>query len=200
MKNRLAVVKRDTKETKIEVKLNIDGQGDYQIETGIPFLNHMLELFAKHGLFDLKIKAKGDLEVDIHHTNEDVGICLGQAFDRALGDRKGIKRFGEASVPMDEALAWMSLDINGRPALYSTSDKRIKLPGRDKKGYSFEDAKHFLRSFCQPAGINAHINILAGEDLHHILEAVFKALARALDTATKVDPRIKGIPSTKGRI
>jgi len=200
MKNRIAVVKRATRETKIQLKLNIDGKGKYDINTGIAFLDHMLSLFTKHGLFDLEIKAKGDLEVDIHHTNEDVGICLGQAFDRALEDKKGIKRFAGAGVPMDEALARITLDISGRPSLYITIDKMVKLPGHDKKGYSFEDAKHFLRSFCQHAGINAHIDILAGEDLHHILEAVFKALARALDTATKVDPRIKGIPSTKGKI
>jgi imidazoleglycerol-phosphate dehydratase len=200
MTKRIAAIKRDTRETKIQLKLNIDGQGDYDIKTGIAFLDHMLGLLAKHGLFDLEIKAKGDLNVDIHHTNEDVGICLGQAFDRALADKKSIKRFAGAGVPMDEALAMITLDISGRPSLYVAVDKMVKLPLRDKKGYSFENAKHFLRSFCQHAGINAHIDILAGEDLHHILEALFKALARALDTATKVDPRIKGIPSTKGRI
>jgi imidazoleglycerol-phosphate dehydratase len=200
MSKRSAVIKRDTKETKIEVKLDLEGTGQYKISTGIPFLDHMLSLFASHGLFDLEIKAKGDLEVDIHHTNEDVGICLGQAFDRALGDKKGIKRFAGAGVPMDEALARITLDIGGRPSLYVTVDKKVELGGKNKKKYSFEDAKHFLRSFCQEAGINAHVDILAGEDLHHILEAVFKSLARAMDTATKIDPRIKGVPSTKGTI
>ena len=200
MSKRSAVIKRNTKETKIEVKLDLEGTGQYKINTGIPFLDHMLCLFASHGLFDLEIKAKGDLDVDIHHTNEDVGICLGQAFDRALGDKKGIKRFAGAGVPMDEALARITLDIGGRPSLYVTVDKKVELGGKHKKKYSFEDAKHFLRSFCQEAGINAHVDILAGEDLHHILEAVFKSLARAMDTATKLDPRIKGVPSTKGQI
>lgn len=201
MKNRMAMVKRDTRETKIAVKFNIDGQGDYQIETGIPFLNHMLELFAKHGLFDLKIKAKGDLEVDIHHTNEDVGICLGQAFDRAMGGKKGIKRFANVVIPMDEALVEVVLDISGRPSLYFGQESGHKFDKKEvKEGYDLNDARHFLGSFCTNSGINMHVNIKKGEDLHHILEAVFKGLARALNTATKVDPRIKGIPSTKGRI
>jgi len=122
------------------------------------------------------------------------------AFDKALGDKKGIKRFAGAGVPMDEALARITLDISGRPSLYLTQDKKVKIAARSKSEYNFEDAKHFLRSFCQEAGINAHIDILAGEDLHHVLESVFKALGRSMDNATKTDPRIKGIPSTKGTI
>lgn len=198
MRKRQAQIVRRTKETDIEVKLNIDGSGKYSIETGIPFLDHMLGLFAKHGLFDLTLKAKGDLEVDIHHTNEDVGICLGEVFKKALGDKKGIKRFGTAFVPMDEALARVTIDLSGRPSLHA-----INFPLLSKEmqeGYSMQDAKHFFESFIVHSGINMNIDILSGNSIHHVLEALFKALGRALDEATQIDPRIKGIPSTKGRI
>jgi len=200
-KKRTAIIKRATAETKITGKLNIDGTGKYEVKTGIGFLDHMLELFAKHGLFDLELKAKGDLRVDIHHTNEDVGIALGEAFKKALADKKGIKRFGAAAVPMDEALVEVNLDLSGRPYLKDL----VTYPSRALTSdivehYSFNDAKEFLRAFVNNAGVNLIFNIKAGEDLHHILEALFKALARALDEATQHDPRIKGIPSTKGKL
>lgn len=197
----MAIIKRVTKETNITGKLNIDGIGKYDIKTGIGFLDHMLELFSKHGLFDLELKAKGDLRVDIHHTNEDVGICLGEAFKKALSDKKGIKRFGQASVPMDEALVEVNLDISGRPYLKDLiTYPSPALTSEMVKHYSFNDAKEFLRAFVNSAGINLIFNIRTGEDLHHILEALFKAFARALDEATQLDPRIKGILSTKGKL
>lgn len=199
MNKRTAIVKRETKETDILVKFNLDGHGKHEVNTGIPFLDHMLSLFAKHGLFDLLIEAQGDLQVDIHHTNEDVGICLGQAFAKALGQKKGISRFADASVPMDEALVRIALDISGRASLHINLDKKVKL-SRHSQEYNLEDAKHFLGSLFQHAGINAYIDVIAGNDLHHVLEAIFKTLARTLDTATRIDARIKGIPSTKGRI
>lgn len=198
MKKRQARIERKTKETDVVVKLNIDGNGAYSVQTGIPFLDHMLGLFAKHGLFDLTIKAKGDLEVDIHHTNEDVGICMGEAFKKALGDKKGIKRFGTAFVPMDEALARVTIDISGRPSLHTIN---FPLFSQDKQeGYSMQDAKHFLESFVVHSGINISIDIVSGNSIHHVLEALFKAFGRVLDEATQIDPRIKGVPSTKGRI
>lgn len=200
-KKRSAVIKRKTRETTITGKLNIDGTGKYDVKTSIGFLDHMLELFSKHGLFDLEIKAKGDLRVDIHHTNEDVGICLGQAFKEALSDKRGIKRFGFATVPMDEALVEVTLDISGRAYLKDLiTYPSAALTSEIVEHYSFNDAKEFLRAFVNNAGINLIFNIKAGEDLHHILEALFKAFARALDEATQLDPRIKGIPSTKGRL
>lgn len=204
-KKRIAIIKRKTKETDITGKLNIDGTGKYEIKTGIGFLDHMLELFSKHGLFDLEIKAKGDLRVDIHHTNEDVGICLGEAFKKALADKKGIRRFGSAAVPMDEALVEITLDISGRPYLkdmitYPSTAITTTLTNTTVESYGYNDAKEFLRAFVNNAGINLVFNVKAGEDLHHILEALFKAFARAMDEATQHDPRIKGVPSTKGRI
>lgn len=198
MKKRQGRVVRKTKETAIELSLTIDGSGKYSIRTGIPFLDHMLGLFAKHGLFDLTIKAKGDLEVDIHHTNEDVGICLGEAFKKALGDKKGIKRFGTAFVPMDEALARVTVDISGRPYLHTIN---FPLFSEDKQeSYSMQDAKHFFESFVVHSDINLNIDVVSGASVHHVSEAIFKALGRALDEATQIDPRIKGVPSTKGRI
>ncbi|MFA5159961.1 MAG: imidazoleglycerol-phosphate dehydratase, partial [Candidatus Omnitrophota bacterium] len=166
--------------------------------TQIPFLDHMLTLLAKHGLFDLKLKAHGDLEVDIHHTNEDIGITLGQALAKALGDKKGIRRYGSFAVPMDEALVRVTLDISGRPSLYVTKAKGVRLSRQPK--YSFDDAVDFLRSFCQHAGINMHIGVLAGEDTHHIIEGIFKGIAKTLDMATCFDPRVRGVPSTKGTL
>ncbi|HOW58836.1 MAG TPA: imidazoleglycerol-phosphate dehydratase HisB [Candidatus Omnitrophota bacterium] len=198
MKTRMAVVKRKTLETAIQIKLVIEGHGKSDIHTKIPFLDHMLTLFAKHGLFDLSIKAHGDLEVDIHHTNEDLGITLGQAFAKALRDKKGIRRYGCFAVPMDEALIRVTLDISGRPSLFLRKEQGVRV-GRHPQ-YTFEDAVDFLRSFCQHAGVNMHIGILAGEDTHHILEGIFKSLARSLDIATSIDPRVKGVPSTKGKL
>ena len=198
MKKRIGRIKRRTKETNIDVELNIDGSGKSQVSTGIPFLDHMLSALAKHGLFDVTVKAKGDLEIDIHHTNEDVGIVLGQALDKALGDKKGIRRFGFFSVPMDESLVRATLDISGRPAVHVFKDKTIKLMSSSQ--YSFHDATEFLRAFTQHAGINLIIEVISGEDAHHVTEAMFKAVAKALDWATQVDSRVKGVPSSKGRL
>jgi len=201
IKKRSVVIKRVTKETAITGKLNIDGTGKYDIKTSIGFLDHMLELFAKHGLFDLELRAKGDLRVDTHHTNEDVGICLGEAFKKALSDKKGIKRFASVTVPMDEALVEVTLDISGRPYLKDlVTYASPVLTTEIVEHYSFNDAKEFLRAFINNAGINLIFDIKTGEDLHHILEALFKAFARALDEATQIDVRIKGVPSTKGKL
>lgn len=203
MKKRKAKVNRKTKETSIAVELNIDGKGDSNIKTGIPFLDHMLTLFAKHGLFDLKIRAKGDLEVDLHHTNEDIGICLGQAFKEALGEKEGIRRFGEKTIPMDEALVNVRavVDISGRPFFNNIKSEK---PYEDKDvqgGYNLEYARQFFQALINNFPITMHISILSsGSDMHHLIEAVFKAAARALDEATQIDPRVKGVPSTKGRI
>jgi imidazoleglycerol-phosphate dehydratase len=198
MKKRSAVIKRKTSETDIAVALTIDGRGRSSVKTEIPFLDHMLTLLAKHGLFDLTLKARGDLEVDIHHTNEDIGIALGQAFSKALGDKKGIRRYGSFAVPMDESLVRITLDISCRPSLFVKKFPGVRLSRQPK--YTLDDAIDFLRSFCQHAGINMHIGVLAGEDTHHIIEGIFKALAKTLDMAVSVDPRVKGVPSTKGKL
>lgn len=198
MKARKAAVKRKTTETDIQIEFAVAGRGTSKIDTQIPFLDHMLTLFAKHGLFDLMLKARGDLKVDIHHTNEDIGITLGQALSKALGDKKGIRRYGSFAVPMDETLIRVTLDISGRPSLYVTKAKGVRLSRQPR--YTFDDAVDFLRSFCQHAGINMHIEVLAGEDTHHIIEGMFKGIAKALDMATSLDPRVRGIPSTKGKL
>jgi imidazoleglycerol-phosphate dehydratase len=190
-------IKRKTSETDITVSLNLYGKGVYKIQTGISFLDHMLSLFAKHGLFDLKITAKGDLDVDIHHTNEDVGIALGEAFAKALKNKAGIKRFGEAVVPMDEALARVVIDISGRPFLDFKG--AAVLAGGDEK-YSLSDAQQFCKAFVDNTDLTMHIDILKAGDLHHMLEAVFKAAAKALLRAVEKEPRAKGVPSTKGKI
>ena len=196
MKKRAAEILRKTKETDITLKLTLNGEGRSTISTGIPFLNHMLELFTKHGLFDLKLKAKGDLEVDFHHTVEDIGICLGQAFSKALGDKRGIRRYGEATIPMDEALATVAVDLSGRSFLaYNVKIRRIKI-GNFNAGL----VKEFFRAFVDQADLTLHINLLYGEDIHHSIEAIFKAFARAMRQATEPDLRVKGIPSTKGRL
>lgn len=196
MKKRKITIRRETAETKINLSLNIDGTGTSAIKSPLPFLNHMLTLFAKHGLFDLKIVASGDVEVDQHHLTEDLGICLGEAIKKSLGDKKGIHRYGFALLPMDEALASISLDISGRPFL------SLKVPERRRKGeFDTEVLKEFLKGFINHSGITLHINLLSGENFHHIMEAIFKGLAKALDSATGIDPRIKtSIPSTKGKI
>ncbi len=193
---------RKTKETDIIVGLNIDGSGEYEIETGIGFLDHMLELFSFWGHFDLKIKVnKGDFKIDIHHTNEDVGILLGQAFKEALGDKKGIKRIGSASVPMEDVTASVSVDISGRGSYkLNFSDLSLAQPA-PQEGYEFKYAEHFFDSFAKQLGMNLNIKIEnPSQDLHATLEPVFKALGKALDEATQIDPRRKGIPSTKGVI
>lgn len=193
---RISQVKRKTTETDITLKINIDGSGKYSIKTPVPFLTHMLELFSKHGLFDLEIIASGDVEIDFHHTVEDIGICLGEAFNKALGKKEKIKRYGEAKVPMDEALAQITLDISGRPHL-TCNIPQIE----DKVGqFDTELVEEFFQAFVNNSGMTLHINLISGKNSHHIIEAVFKAFARALDAATLLDPRVSGIPSTKGAL
>jgi imidazoleglycerol-phosphate dehydratase len=198
-KTRSAVIKRKTTETDISGSLNIDGKGAAKLDTGIGFLDHMLTLFSFHGLFDLSLKATGDLKVDIHHTNEDVAICLGKAFKDALGDCKGIKRFGAKEVPMDAASAKVMVDMGGRYAfVWQVPPYASTIAPRE--GYSMDDGKDFLETFAKNANMNLHVQIYAGEDIHHILEAIFKAFGIALDEATQIDARRKGVPSTKGVI
>lgn len=193
---RISQVKRKTTETDVTLKINLDGSGKYSIKTPVPFLTHMLELFSKHGLFDLEIIASGDVEIDFHHTVEDIGICLGEAFNKALGKKEKIKRYGEAKVPMDEALAQITLDISGRPHL-TCNIPQIE----DKVGqFDTELVEEFFQAFVNNSGITLHINLISGKNSHHIIEAVFKAFARALDAATLLDPRVSGIPSTKGAL
>jgi len=198
---RKAIIKRKTKETEITVKLAIEGSGKTKIDTSIGFLDHMLELFAFHGLFDLDVAAKGDLKVDIHHTNEDIGIVLGDAFKKALGDKKGIKRFGSISVPMEDVVANVSVDISGRGFFDGIRGNPKLSKYKNDEGYSFEYANHLFESLAKRIGMNLNINITTGNpDLHTTLEPVFKALGIALDQATQIDPRRKGVPSTKGVI
>jgi imidazoleglycerol-phosphate dehydratase len=195
MKTRKASVERITKETQIRGSLVIDGQGTYQIATGIRFFDHMLELFAKHGGFDLKLKATGDLDVDQHHTVEDVGIALGQLFAKALGDRKGINRAGYFVLPMDEALAVVAVDLGGRPALVYQDRVRVRLVG-DLQTELVED---FFGGFVNHAGANLHAKVLYGRSNHHKIEAIFKCFARAIRYACSTDQRLKDqLPSTKG--
>lgn len=193
---RVAKTERKTKETQISTELDLDGGGAAEIQTGIPFFNHMLEIFTRHGLFDVKIQAQGDIEVDYHHTVEDVGLTLGQAFKEALGDKQGISRFGEATVPLDEALAQVVVDLSGRP--YLAYNVKIR-PGR--VGDFDTDLPHeFFQALANQLGMNLHMNVTQGENPHHIIEACFKALGRAMKAATRVDERIKGVLSTKGSL
>ncbi len=193
---RTARVERKTKETVISVELELDGSGRAEIESGMPFFNHMLESFTRHGLFDIRIKAKGDIEVDYHHTVEDVGLALGQAFKDSLGDKQGIRRFGEASCPLDETLARVVVDISGRP--YLSYNVKIR-PGR--VGDFDTDLPHeFFAAFANQLGMNLHMDVIRGENPHHIIEACFKSFARAMDMATQLDPRIQGVLSTKGSL
>jgi imidazoleglycerol-phosphate dehydratase len=198
---RKAEKERKTTETNISVKLNIDGSGKIKIKTPLKLLNHMLELFAFHGQFDLDINATGDSKkVDIHHTNEDIGIVLGQAFSKALGDRKGIKRFGFAAVPMEEVVARVVIDISGRPFFKFSSGKLRENP-KHQEGYELKDMEHLLEQFAEHLGMNLNITVEpVSIDLHTTLEPVFKALGLALRQASEIDPRRKGIPSTKGVI
>lgn len=197
MKKRIAAIKRKTKETEITVKLNIDGTGKTKINSGIGLLDHMLELLAFHGLFDLEISARGDLKVDIHHTNEDIGIVLGEAFKKALGDKKGIRRNGFASFPMEDAVANVTVDISGR----GFSNPLSNPVSKGEKEYSFVYANHFFEAFAKKMGMNLNIQLVTlNPDLHTNLEPIFKALGVALDKATQIDPRRIGIPSTKGII
>ncbi len=200
MKTRKAEVKRKTKETDIGVKLNIDGSGKTKIDTGIGILNHMLELFAFHGLFDLEIAAKGDLKIDIHHTNEDVGLVLGEAFKKALSDKRGINRSGNYSWPMEKVLVNVALDISGRGS-FQFRFSALREEPRPQDGYELKDAEHFFEAFAKHLGMDLSISIEPTVlDLHTTLEPAFKALGKALDRATQIDPRRTGIPSTKGVI
>jgi imidazoleglycerol-phosphate dehydratase len=193
---RTAEISRKTNETNISLSLNIDGEGKSDLETGVPFMTHMLDLFAKHGQFDLNIVANGDTDVDDHHTTEDIGICLGQVLKDALGDKKGIKRYGNAFVPMDEALAQVVVDLSNRPHL----EIRAEFPSQKVGTFDTELVHEFLWKLALEARMNLHVIVHYGQNTHHIIEAIFKALARALDEATTIDPRIKGVPSTKGML
>ena len=192
---RTSKVERKTNETDIKITFSLDGQGKYAIDTSIPFLDHMLSLMCKHGLFDMKIKAKGDIDVDYHHTVEDVGIVCGKAVRQALGDMKGISRYGQASVPMDEALAAVSLDISGRAYLVYKVEFRKKSKIKNFDPDLIED---LLQAFVSNSGITLHVESPYGRNTHHIIEAVFKSLGGALRQAVSIDPRVKGVPSTKG--
>jgi imidazoleglycerol-phosphate dehydratase len=185
---------RNTNETKIKLQLDVDGTGQAQINTSVPFLDHMLNLFARHGLFDLQVEATGDIDIDFHHTVEDIGIVLGSAFSQALGDKKGIRRYGQASVPMDETLAAVALDISGRP--YLAYNVNIPVPKIGE--FDTELAREFFQAFTNNCALNLHINVMYGDNAHHIIEACFKAFARAMDSATQLDDRISGVMSTKG--
>lgn len=189
-----AEVRRTTKETDVRVRLVLDGRGSARVSTGVAFLDHMLELFARHGLFDLEIECRGDLHIDDHHSVEDVAITLGQALSEALGDKAGISRYGEATVPMDEALCRSVLDLSGRFYLVYEVETRRQSIGN----FSVELAEHFWRSLAEAARLNLHIDCLRGRNTHHILEGTFKATARALRRAVERDARVSGVPSTKG--
>ena len=191
---RTASIHRTTAETDIRLNLAIDGSGKSQIKTGVAFLDHMLTLFAKHGLFDLNVDAKGDIEVDFHHTVEDVGIVLGQAFREALGGKEGIRRYGWCLLPMDETLASVALDLSGRPLLVYTVPDRVDSIG---VGFHFQLVEEFMRGFATAALANVHLEIVRGKDAHHMAEAMFKGLAKSMDQATQVDARISGVLSTK---
>ncbi len=191
---RSAKMERITSETKIQLCLSIDGSGQAEICTSVPFLDHMLNLFARHGLFDLSVGACGDIDIDFHHTVEDIGIVLGDAFRQALGDKKGIRRYGQATVPMDETLACAVVDISGRPYLVYN----VELPKVKIGDFDVELAREFFQAFVNHSGMNLHINLKYGDNVHHIIEACFKAVARALDIATQADPRVEGVMSTKG--
>jgi imidazoleglycerol-phosphate dehydratase len=194
---RKASVERKTKETDIKLSINLDGKGQYSISTSIPFFDHMLSLMCKHGIFDMKLKAKGDIDIDFHHTVEDIGIVLGKAIKQALGDMKGISRFGQATVPMDEALASVNIDISGRPFLVY----RVSFPKKSKiKSFDPDLIEDFLQALVSNSGITIHVESPYGRNTHHIIEAAFKALGKSLRNAVSIDPRVKGLPTTKGQL
>ncbi|MBS4190333.1 imidazoleglycerol-phosphate dehydratase HisB [Bacillus sp. FJAT-49705] len=193
---RVSEIKRKTNETDIFLAFNIDGQGKSRLETGVPFLTHMLDLFTKHGQFDLTVNAKGDIGVDDHHTTEDIGICLGQVLGEALGDKKGIKRYGNAFVPMDEALAQVIIDLSNRPHL----EMRAEFSSQKVGTFDTELVHEFLWKLALEARMNLHVIVHYGQNTHHMIEAIFKALGRALHEATTIDPNIRGVPSTKGML
>ncbi len=202
MTQRKAKVRRKTTETDITLEIKIDGRGVNAVTTGIPFFDHMLTLFSRHGLFDLKVTARGDIEVDFHHTVEDVGLCLGEALKKALGDKKGIRRYGTSSVPMMDAMATVVLDISGRPYFRYNKTKESAGVSRKRSRGEFDMGlmQEFMTALSNSAGIDLHVTLHYGNDLHHSIEAVFKALGRALREAVARDPRIKGVMSTKGRL
>lgn len=191
---RVGSVSRKTNETDIFVKMNLDGSGLYELKTGVPFFEHLLTMLAKHGLMDINVSCKGDTEIDDHHSLEDVGIVMGQAFKEALGDKAGIARYATVFLPMDEALAMVSLDVSGRPFLAYDVNFLVPTTG------NFEACllEEFFRAFVVAAGITLHVKLLSGKNTHHILEAIMKGFARALDQATRLDSRVEGVPSTKG--
>ncbi|EST55455.1 imidazoleglycerol-phosphate dehydratase [Brevibacillus panacihumi W25] len=191
---RTAQIERNTKETQIALTFGIDGTGESKLDSGVPFFDHMLDAFTRHGFFDLQVQAKGDIEIDYHHTVEDIGICLGNAVREALGDKKGIKRYGNAFVPMDDALAQVVIDISNRPHLEYRATYQTPMVGQ----FPTELVHEFLWKFALEARINLHVILHYGHNTHHMIEAIFKALGRALDEATMIDPRVKGVPSTKG--
>ena len=193
---RRATVNRTTGETSIELVLDLDGSGQADIATPVPFFDHMLTLMTRHGFLDLSVKASGDVEIDAHHTVEDLGICLGNAFREALGDKAGIRRYGRGTVPMDESLASVILDFSGRPFLVYNAD----MPKAKVGEFDTELVEEFFVAFSNHAGANVHVNLAYGSNLHHIIEAIFKAFGRALDEASALDPRIQGVLSTKGKL
>jgi imidazoleglycerol-phosphate dehydratase len=195
---RHAHIHRVTGETDSAIKLSVDGNGKTSIQTGVPFFDHMLTLFGKHALFDLDVRAKGDTQVDFHHTVEDTGIVLGQALAKALGDKKGIVRYGHFLLPMDETLVRVALDFSARPLLVFRAPKSISLIRLKAGDFPAQLAVEFLRAFAQEAGLTLHVEVLYSSETHHLIEAVFKGLARAIEQAVRRDPRVKGIPSTKG--
>ena len=196
MDKRSATLKRTTKETDIEISLDIDGAGEANVGSGIGFFDHMLILFAKHGLFSLTVKAQGDLVIDGHHTVEDIGIVLGQALAKAAGDKAGIRRYGHVYVPMDEALVLVVVDFSGRPFLAFDAEL-----GQGRIGeFDVELTEEFLRAVAVNAGLTLHVKLLAGKNRHHIVEAIFKALGRALSQSLERDPRVQGVPSSKGML
>ena len=193
---RSAAIERITNETRIRMVLAIDGTGKATVCTSVPFLDHMLNLFARHGLFDLEVEASGDIDIDFHHTVEDIGIVLGEAIKSALRDKKGISRYGNATVPMDETLASVAVDISGRPYLVY----HVNLPKVKIGEFDVELAREFFQAVANSCGMNLHVNVMYGDNVHHIIEACFKAFARAMDLATRMDPRIEGVLSTKGKL
>jgi imidazoleglycerol-phosphate dehydratase len=198
--SRIAKLSRATSESKIELELNLDGSGQSEIETGVPFFDHMLTAFSKHSLIDLKVKSVGDIEIDVHHTVEDTAIVLGQAIKQALGDKAGIARYGDATVPLDEALARAVVDVSGRPFLVHSGEPQgfeFHLIGGHFTGSM---VRHVFEAIAYNAGLTLHVTVLAGRDAHHIAEAQFKALARAMRKAVEIDARVSGVPSTKGSL
>jgi imidazoleglycerol-phosphate dehydratase len=193
---RRASISRKTKETAIVLSLDLDGTGRTRVATAMPFLDHMLTVMGKHGLLDLTVKASGDLDVDAHHTVEDLGIVLGQALKQALGDKAGIKRFGAGAVPMDETLARATVDVSGRPYLVY----RVPVTARKIQSFDTDLVEHFFEALVVHAGLTLHLEVPYGKNAHHMLEATFKAFGRALEQATRIDPRVAGVPSSKGRI